>query len=238
LVVFRTAGRPSDDRVFSLKSTDRPEAVEVSVVHDAADVEELSGLSRFRAGIYECLTARADALFELAEAAICADGPVTSLVELSLEPVFRRSHGALYDALASGAVDQERLRDLLAAQRDRQDRRDRPEQAADPGSAVRRARPRPGTRRIHRCRARRQGPPDHRAGWLHRPAGRLRPAQAPRQATHQQTRPDPPLARPRRQRPRHRRATYPPRQRHRTDPGRGPQPQNGPQAQDLDRHRP
>ena len=43
-----------------------------------------SGLSRFRAGFYECLTARADALFELADAAICADGPVTSLAELSL----------------------------------------------------------------------------------------------------------------------------------------------------------
>src|SRR5712672_4072545 len=36
--VFRTAGRPSGDRVFSLKSTDRPKAVEVSVVHDVADV--------------------------------------------------------------------------------------------------------------------------------------------------------------------------------------------------------
>ena len=86
------------------------------MVHDAADVEALSGLSGFRAGFYECLTARADALFELADAAICADGPVTSLVELSLEPVFRRGHGALYDALAGGAVDEERLRDLLAGQ--------------------------------------------------------------------------------------------------------------------------
>ena len=38
------------------------------MVHDAADVEVLSGLSRFRDGFYECLTARADALFELAEA--------------------------------------------------------------------------------------------------------------------------------------------------------------------------
>ena len=86
------------------------------MVHDAADVEVLSGLSRFRDGFYECLTARADALFELADAAICTDGPVTSLVELSLEPVFRRGHGALYDALADGAVDEERLRDLLAGQ--------------------------------------------------------------------------------------------------------------------------
>ena len=72
------------------------------MVHDAAGVEVLSGLSGFRDGFYECLTARADALFELADAAICADGPVTSLVELSLAPVFRRGHGALYDALAGG----------------------------------------------------------------------------------------------------------------------------------------
>ena len=83
------------------------------MVHDAADVEALSGLSRFRAGFYACLTARADSLFELADAAICTGGPVTSLVELSLEPVFRRGHGALYDTLAGGAVDEERLRDLL-----------------------------------------------------------------------------------------------------------------------------
>ena len=53
-------------------------------------------------------------LFELADAVICADGPVTSLAALSLAPVFRRGHGALYDALADGAVDEDRLRDLLA----------------------------------------------------------------------------------------------------------------------------
>jgi hypothetical protein len=57
-------------------------------------------LSGFRDGFYDCLDARADALFELADAAICTGGPVTSLVELSLEPVFRRGYGAPYDALA------------------------------------------------------------------------------------------------------------------------------------------
>jgi hypothetical protein len=88
----------------------------VSVLHEQAAVEALSGLSGFRDGFYDCLDARADALFELADAAICADGPVTSLVELSLAPVFRRGHGALYDALADGAVDEDRLRDLLAGQ--------------------------------------------------------------------------------------------------------------------------
>lgn len=52
------------------------------------------------------------------------------------------------------------------------------------------------------------------------------------------TQPDPPLPRPGRQRPRHRRAARPPRARHRADPGRGPQPPHGPQAHNLDRHRP
>jgi hypothetical protein len=47
-------------------------------------------LSRFRDRFYECLNAWADALFELADAVVCTDGPVTSLVELSLASVFRR----------------------------------------------------------------------------------------------------------------------------------------------------
>ncbi len=86
------------------------------MLHEQAAVEALSGLSGFRDGFYDCLDARADALFELADAVICADGPVTSLAALSLAPVFRRGHGALYDALADGAVDEDRLRDLLAGQ--------------------------------------------------------------------------------------------------------------------------
>ncbi|WP_228010719.1 transposase [Nonomuraea phyllanthi] len=88
----------------------------MSVLHEHAEVEALSRLSVFRDGFYDCLNARADALFELADAALCTDGPITSLVELSLSPLFRRGHGALYDALADGAIDEERLRDLLAAQ--------------------------------------------------------------------------------------------------------------------------
>jgi hypothetical protein len=65
-------------------------------------------------GCTGCLTARVDALFELADAALCADGPVRSLVQLSLEPEFRRGHGALYDALAAGRVADERLFSLLS----------------------------------------------------------------------------------------------------------------------------
>ncbi|MDH6128240.1 transposase [Kitasatospora sp. GP82] len=88
----------------------------MSVVDDAARVESLSALSRFRAGYYACLPARADTLFDLTDAVLCAEGPVTSLVELSLQSNFRRGHGALYDALARGAVDEERLRSLLVDQ--------------------------------------------------------------------------------------------------------------------------
>jgi hypothetical protein len=54
-------------------------------------------------------------LFELTDAVLCADGPVHSLVELSLVGEHRRGHGSLYAALARGRVDIERLRWALAA---------------------------------------------------------------------------------------------------------------------------
>jgi len=71
-------------------------------------------LREFRARLYECLTSRADASFELIDAILCADHAVTSLVQLSLEPEFRRGHGALYDSLSAGRIDDERLFSLLA----------------------------------------------------------------------------------------------------------------------------
>ena len=54
---------------------------------------------------HACLTARADELFELADAVLCADGPVRDLAGLSLAPEHRRGHGALYDAVNHGRVD-------------------------------------------------------------------------------------------------------------------------------------
>jgi hypothetical protein len=74
----------------------------------------LGWLSSFRQRLYSCLTGRADALFELVDAVVCADQVVTSLVELSLEPEFHRGHGALYDALAAGSVNEDAFADLLA----------------------------------------------------------------------------------------------------------------------------
>jgi DDE superfamily endonuclease len=69
----------------------------------------LAAPGEFRERLLGCLTARGDALLELADAVLCSDRPVRSRVQLSLEPEFRRGHGALYDALATGRVDDERL---------------------------------------------------------------------------------------------------------------------------------
>jgi hypothetical protein len=71
----------------------------------------LAMLSRFRVDFHACLTARAD---ELADAVLCADGPVRSLAGLSLAPEHRRGHGALYDAVNHGAISIGRLRRSLA----------------------------------------------------------------------------------------------------------------------------
>src|SRR5215468_9966253 len=89
------------------------EAVVVRM-RDAAHAGALGELSRFRQEFYRCLPARGDALFELAEAVLCADGPVTSLAELSLAPEHRRGHGGLYDAINSGRIEAGRLRAALA----------------------------------------------------------------------------------------------------------------------------
>jgi hypothetical protein len=85
-------------------------------VHDPDREVALGELTGFRQGFYECLTARADALFELAEAVLCTDGPVRSLVDLSLAPEHQRGHGALYDAVNAGRIDIARLRNLVATQ--------------------------------------------------------------------------------------------------------------------------
>ena len=72
----------------------------------------------FRAGLYGCFPRRADALFELADTlaaghAVAAGPPP----HLSLEPAFRRGWGSTYGALRRGRIDEDALRDLLAAVR-------------------------------------------------------------------------------------------------------------------------
>src|SRR5258706_5840651 len=56
-------------------------------------------LGSFRRELHGCFTARGDELFELADAVLCAEGPVRTLVGLSLAPEHRRRHGALDDAV-------------------------------------------------------------------------------------------------------------------------------------------
>ena len=76
-----------------------------------------AALTTFRHDFYACLTGWADTLFELTDATICSPTPVASVPHLSLDPVFRRSHGSLYKALAHGQVDADRLRRVLVAHR-------------------------------------------------------------------------------------------------------------------------
>jgi hypothetical protein len=87
----------------------------VASVHDHGRRAALGELCRFRREFYASLTARVDVLFELTEAVLCVDGPVTSLVELTLVAEHRRGHGAMYDALSQGRVEPERLRRTLAS---------------------------------------------------------------------------------------------------------------------------
>lgn len=83
--------------------------VDVVVCHDR--------LTGFREEFYQCLTARADELFELTDALLCSGGAVKSLVDLTLLPEHRRGHGGMYDGLNCGRIDVDRLRRSLAGLR-------------------------------------------------------------------------------------------------------------------------
>jgi hypothetical protein len=85
-----------------------------SLPDDAAGSGPLAVLSRFRAAFHTCLTGRGDEMFELADAVLCADGPVQTLAGLSLVAEHRRGHGALYDAVSCGRISIARLRRMLA----------------------------------------------------------------------------------------------------------------------------
>jgi hypothetical protein len=76
----------------------------------------VAGLAGFRERWYGCLWRRGDALFELGDAVLTA-APGRPLPYLSLEPVFRRGHGMVYQGLAAGRIDEEGVRDLLVAAR-------------------------------------------------------------------------------------------------------------------------
>ena len=109
-------------RFLSQNLKTRAVAVAFSIAWPGSEVELLAEddgqardrLAAFRQELYRCFTARADALFELADAVLCADGPVKTLVGLSLAPEHQRGHGALYDAVNCGGVEIGRLRRSLA----------------------------------------------------------------------------------------------------------------------------
>ncbi|MFI1973526.1 transposase, partial [Streptomyces cinnamoneus] len=87
----------------------------MSVLTPVGKRNGFSELSRFRTAFYGCLSARADAFFELTDALLCADGPIRTPVELSLLAEHQRGYGSLYGALNHGRLDRNALRDLLVS---------------------------------------------------------------------------------------------------------------------------
>jgi hypothetical protein len=84
---------------------------------DRAHSGQEDQLKRMRREIYDSFVRWSDALFELTDALLSAPGAVGSVPALSLEPVFRRSHGSLYKALSLGEIDADALRATLVAHR-------------------------------------------------------------------------------------------------------------------------
>jgi DDE superfamily endonuclease len=84
-------------------------------VTDMHEQDATGSLAVFREELRRCLTRRADAMFELADALASSPARVGSLPGLSLEPEFRRGHGSVYAALTQGRIDEARLRRLLLA---------------------------------------------------------------------------------------------------------------------------
>jgi hypothetical protein len=84
-------------------------------VQDRRGQDATGSLAMLRQEFRRCLSRRADALFELADAVASAPARVGSLPGLSLEPEFRRGHGSVYAALTRGRIDEAGLRRALLA---------------------------------------------------------------------------------------------------------------------------
>src|SRR5918997_1894742 len=76
-------------------------------------MEPPDALRAFRRSFYECFHRRRDALFELTDAILTADGTAPSPAHLSLQTSHRRGWGSLYAALDRGRIDDQALRKLL-----------------------------------------------------------------------------------------------------------------------------
>ena len=106
-------GRPpahSRRKKANLLGEDQVAMVRSVVQAGAADQGELR---RFRGEVYDRLDRRAEALID----GICAPVTISAVVYLSLAPGARRGHGAAYAAVSAGRIDEEMLRDVLAAYR-------------------------------------------------------------------------------------------------------------------------
>jgi hypothetical protein len=87
----------------------------MSLLHRDVRQKASAQKSRFRSEPHSCLTVRSDALFELANAVLCGDGPVRSLAEQSMAGECRRGRGGLHAAPVQGRIDPDRLRRALDA---------------------------------------------------------------------------------------------------------------------------
>ncbi|GAA2321420.1 hypothetical protein GCM10010234_79070 [Streptomyces hawaiiensis] len=65
----------------------------MSLLHHDARRDAFGFASHFREDFYACLTARGETLFELTDAMLCENGPVTSPVDLTPLAEHRRGHG-------------------------------------------------------------------------------------------------------------------------------------------------
>src|SRR5947209_13005675 len=72
----------------------------------------LNTLQAFRHGMYRCFGNGKDALCNLVDA-LSSEAADRSFPELSLSPCFERTWASLYEALADGQIDAQRLRQLF-----------------------------------------------------------------------------------------------------------------------------
>lgn len=70
----------------------------MSLLHHDVRREAFAVASHFRDDFFDCLPVRGDTLIALTDALLCADGPVTTPVDLTLTAEHRRGHGAMYEA--------------------------------------------------------------------------------------------------------------------------------------------
>ncbi|MBU1750821.1 MAG: transposase [Chloroflexi bacterium] len=68
--------------------------------NDPATTARLAQLEQFRQELYQLFPARRDAVLDLLDA-LCSSPHARSVVELSLNPLFRREYCSVYDAIAN-----------------------------------------------------------------------------------------------------------------------------------------